>query len=323
MTDDELEEARKKWIQEQPQFKQLGIELAEALIREIRREGIWAEVESRPKEMDSLIRKLIQKREHTYDSLGDKVGVRVIVRFKDEIDPVLKIADRLFDVSNVENTAGRLKPEVLGYLSFHATIRFRIGDARASGYPPNKYSAELQVRTLAQHLWAEISHDSFYKNNETLRPLSNQLKRRVYILAGALELIDEEFNRIDREMPLVPELGVLKALERHHYKLTTRRGDSNVSLDVIRLLVPLYGVGTGQIIAHLDEFYSGHEQILREVYGRAEEMPGRSAFLFQPEALMIYDLLESDPLRIRRVWNERYPEKELERIANAFGVSFD
>ena len=47
------------------------------------------------------------------------------------------------------------------------------------------------------------------------------------------------------------------------------------------------------------------------------------AFLFQPEALLIYNLLSSSRDKTRKVWNEHYPERELERIANAFGVSLD
>lgn len=321
MTD--LEEVRKLWVQEKPKFERLGSEFAQELKDEIRREGIWAEVRSRTKEIDSLIRKLIRKPEHSYDSIGDKAGVRVIVRYKDEISLILEIADRIFELSNVENTADRLKPDVVGYLSIHGAIRFRPRDAKASEYPPGRFSAELQVRTLAQHLWAEMAHDAVYKNDETLQPVPTQLRRRIYILAGAVELADDEFNRIEREMPSMPEVGILKALERYQYKLTTRRGDPEISLDVIRLLAPLYNMEMRQIGAHLAEFYSNHEEILRDVYGRSEEMPDRSAFLFQPEALMIYDLLEVDPLRTRRVWNERYPERELERIANAFGISFD
>jgi ppGpp synthetase/RelA/SpoT-type nucleotidyltranferase len=321
MTD--LEEARKQWLREQPQFERLGIELAEALRKEIRREGIWAEVKSRPKEIDSLILKLIKKPNHTYDSLGDKVGVRVIVRYKDEINPILRIASTLFDLSDVENAADRLRPDTVGYLSIHAALRYRGNDQKAAQYPPDRFIAELQVRTLAQHLWAEMAHDTVYKNDETLQPLSNILKRRIYILAGVVELADEEFNRIEHEMPALPELSVLKALERHHFKLTTRRGDPEVSLEVIRLLSPLYTAEAGQIVASLDEFYASHEDVLHEVYGRAEELPDRSAFLFQPEALMIYDRLQADQLGVRRVWNERYPEKELERVANAFGISFD
>jgi ppGpp synthetase/RelA/SpoT-type nucleotidyltranferase len=323
MTPQELELARGIWVQERPRFEQLGIYMAGVLKAEIRRQGISAEVTSRPKEVDSLLRKLLLKGERTYDSLGDKLGVRAIVRHKDEVGLVLEISDKLFDLSNVENTADRLKADKVGYLSVHAVIKLRTGDARASEYPPEKFCAELQVRTLAQHLWAEISHDSFYKNDQTLRPVPDKLKRRIYILAGVVELADEEFNRIDREMPSVPELSVLKALERHHYKLTTRRGDPEISLDVIRLLTPLYNAEIRQIIAHLDEFYATHEGVLREVYLRAEAMPDRSAFLFQPEALMIYDLLESDQLNLRRVWNEHYPEKELERVANAFGISIE
>ena len=44
-------------------------------------------------------------------------------------------------------------------------------------------------------------------------------------------------------MPSVPEVQVLKALEKHYYKLTARRSDPEVSLDVIRALLPLYKQG--------------------------------------------------------------------------------
>jgi GTP pyrophosphokinase len=318
-----LEEARRRWVAERPDYECFGIDLAETLKNEIQRKGIWAEVTSRAKEIDTLLRKLIRKPTHTYDSIGDKVGVRAVVRYKDEIDPVLKIAERMFDVLTVENTVERLTPNAVGYLSVHAAIRFRTDDPKAAQFPPETFNAELQVRTLAQHLWAEMAHDTVYKNDVTLQPLPNLLKRRVYILAGVVELADEEFNRIEREIPVVPELRILKALERHFYKLTTRRGDAELSLDVIRLLVPLYDREAAQIISHLDEFYAAHEDVLQNVYEQAKGTPDRSAFLFQPEALMIYDLLEADSLSIRGVWNERYPEKELERIANAFGISFD
>jgi putative GTP pyrophosphokinase len=318
-----LEEARTRWILERPKYEKLGLEFARELGEEISREGIWAKLTSRPKEIDSLVRKLIWKPQYSYDTLLDKAGVRVVVRYKDEINLILEIADRSLHLSDVENAADRLDPNAVGYLSVHGAIRFRARDAKALEYPPDRFAAELQVRTLAQDLWAEMTHDSVYKNDETLQPLPNLIKRRVYILAGVIELADEEFNRIERSIPLVPEVTVLRALERHHYKLTARRADPEVSLEIIRTLSPLYGMESRQIVAHLAEFYASHESVLREVYGRAHGLSDRSAFLFQPEALMIYDLLELDQTAVRRAWNERFPEKELERIANAFGISFD
>ena len=113
-------------------------------------EGTWRKVNCLEadgilaKEVDSLIRNLIRNGQHTYDSLGDKAGVRVIVRYRREIDVVLGIAGRLFDLSDVENTADRLKPDTVGYLSVHAAIRFRVGDAEASEYPPDRFSANCR-----------------------------------------------------------------------------------------------------------------------------------------------------------------------------------
>jgi hypothetical protein len=63
--------------------------------------------------------------------------------------------------------------------------------------------------------------------------------------------------------------------------------------------------------------------LLHDVYSTAEELPDHSAFLFQPEALMIFDLLKKERLSARESWVEHYPVKELERIAEAFGMSFE
>lgn len=318
-----LEEARKRWMVQQPLFRQFGFEICRILETDIRADGILARVESRAKEIDSLVRKLILKRENTYETIGDKLGVRVIVRYKSEITRVLTIAGQIFEISGVENTADRLQPNSTGYLSIHAVLKLRAADRMAEQYPPETFHAELQVRTLAQHLWAEMAHDTVYKNDELLNPLPNPLKRRIFVLAGVVELADEEFNRIEQELPVTPELIILQALNRYHFTLTSRPGDPLTSLSVMRVLIPLYKQEAARIVTRLGEFYSTHLETLRHVYSRAEQAPERSAFLFQPEALMIYDLLESDQLATRTAWNRYFPEKELERFANDFGMSFD
>jgi hypothetical protein len=63
------------------------------------------------------------------------------------------------------------------------------------------------------------------------------------------------------------------------------------------------------------------------VYENARELDTEDAetpaFLFQPEILLIYNLLTAARDKTRTIWNENYPDRELERIANAFGVSLD
>jgi ppGpp synthetase/RelA/SpoT-type nucleotidyltranferase len=293
------------------------------LQRDLRNEGIWAEVSYRTKETDSLIRKLIKKPNHSYDSIGDKTGVRIILRYKNEIQPVLDLAKRIFEFGDLENKEDTLDFDQVGYLSVHVDIKLRSDHDKSIIYPSPKFHAELQVRTMAQHLWSEMSHDTFYKNDESLNPLQNSIKRRVYLLSGVVEMADNEFDKLNTDVPSLPELELLKSLEKHYFKLTTRRSDSELSLDVIRMLMPLYNKETQDITMHLDNFFDEHKDLFAEIYEEAEELPERSAYLYQPEAIMIYDLLSDDPIAIRKIWNAKYSEKELELIANSFGISFD
>jgi len=169
-----------------------------------------------------------------------------------------------------------------------------------------------------------MAHDSIYKNDETLNPLPNGLKRRVFNLAGAIELADNEFTRLRDDMPKTPECDLLRALERHYYRFTTRRWDPEVSKQIISFLLPVYGAEVSRIESRLDEFCAQHATTLAHVYDQAAtDSTDQSAFLHQPEALMIYNLLEIDRASTREVWGEHFPERELERLALKFGISFD
>jgi len=56
-----------------------------------------------------------------------------------------------------------------------------------------KFKAEIQVRTILQHAWAEIDHEIRYKNEENI-PI--EIKRRIYRLMALFELADEEFQNL-------------------------------------------------------------------------------------------------------------------------------
>jgi putative GTP pyrophosphokinase len=56
--------------------------------------------------------------------------------------------------------------------------------------------AEIQVRTVLQHAWAEIEHDIQYKSTSVI-PV--QIRRRFIALAGMLEIADREFQAVQDE----------------------------------------------------------------------------------------------------------------------------
>lgn len=319
----DVESARKRWIAERPAYKVLGSLLARKLRAAVQGQGIWCETSSRAKKPHSLVKKIL-KGGHTYETLPDKAGARCVVRYLSEAEVALSAACQLFDCRNLERKLEKLEQEDrLGYASIHMDVRLKQDDPDAANHQLANYWAELQIRTLGQNLWSEMTHDSFYKNDETLGTLPAGSRRRVNLMAGLIEVADREFDRLNKEMPLNLPAELYKALERHYYKLTAQRPDVQLSLDVIALLLPLYGaLGLLEIRNLIDDFFKNHESVLHSVYAEAEEWTA-SAFLYQPEMLMIYERLEADQVAARRVWNTRFPEPELERIANACGISFD
>ena len=120
----------------------------------------------------------------------------------------------------------------------------------------------------------------------------------------------------------MPEATILEALERQYYRLTSRQPDRALSLDVIKLLRPLYDAPPADWCAYFQGLLQEKREFFGEVFSIAEDNPQRSAFLFQPEILMIYDQLHKDPDRLRETWALQYPERELDRLASALGFSF-
>jgi hypothetical protein len=57
--------------------------------------------------------------------------------------------------------------------------------------------AEIQVRTILQHAWAEMEHDIRYKSAKESPPLVNQ---KFTSLAGLIEIADREFQMIQDEI---------------------------------------------------------------------------------------------------------------------------
>jgi hypothetical protein len=77
---EDLEYARTQWLQQEPVYAAFGAYLDAQLATIARRTGVPADVSVRTKEIDSLLKKLLRKPEHTYGSLGDKLGARIIVK---------------------------------------------------------------------------------------------------------------------------------------------------------------------------------------------------------------------------------------------------
>ena len=148
----------------------------------------------RLKSRDSLARKLARP-DRTYAQLWDVtdlVGLRVITYFEDGVDRVGKLVESRLAVDfhhSIDKRASRDAAR-FGYRSLHYVCR-------AGGELPAAARYEIQARTLLEHAWAEIEHDLGYKSRDAM-PVA--VRRRLNRLAGLLELADQEFVAIRREL---------------------------------------------------------------------------------------------------------------------------
>ncbi len=321
----DIEEARADWIEVREQYCEFAI-LLERRLNDITKElGIYAQVSARAKETHSLVKKLLSKPRLTYETLPDKVGARVVVRYRSEVEPIESRIRDCFSYATVEDKAEKLGTNKLGYQSIHVdSFGLQRSDADAPRFPPEAFLGELQIRTMSQHLWSEVSHDTFYKNDELVHQVPQDLQRRVNLTAGLVEVADREFDRMNSEAKPSPAIEVFNGLERMYYSVASRRPDVELSLEVINLVLPLYGtISAGEILRdHIYPRFEKDRQAIAEVYANPENGSADvSAFFFQPEALLLYDRLHEDRDQLLARWNEKFPEKELDRFAVALGFS--
>jgi ppGpp synthetase/RelA/SpoT-type nucleotidyltranferase len=165
-----------------------------------------AVVQVRAKSVSSFAEKCVRKLAKYPDpvhQLTDLCGGRVIAQTLEQVEAVKMFIERNFEILERDDKGLLLREDKFGYRDMHYLVRLLPKRAELIGFTPEEVVAigeriaELQVRSVVQHAWADILHDRMYK---TPLRLSAETKRTGALLAAIMEDGDRSFNRLAIEI---------------------------------------------------------------------------------------------------------------------------
>jgi ppGpp synthetase/RelA/SpoT-type nucleotidyltranferase len=196
-----------------PVYEKFAVLLSQILQKAVDQLGYLAIVQVRAKKVASFSNKIIMKDKYQnpLSDVTDLCGGRVIVHFQSQVAAVCEFIKNNFtvDEANSLDLKSRLKVNEFGYRSVHYVITPK--KSSILGIPvKNEFrnlKAEIQVRTLAEHVWADISHDRLYKTDLTI---PEEWKREAARLSAILENADNTFASMSQAIDSVSNVYELQ-----------------------------------------------------------------------------------------------------------------
>lgn len=141
--------------------------------------------EGRAKSYDSALRRVTEKNQSPPD-LHDLTGLRIVTTYEDEEKQIADELCRRFGAAELEE---KIKPN--GYRSTHVRITLGENEKQLLGVKSDSlpFRIEIQIRTVAAHIWSELEHKYQYDEDS---PLPDHLLLSFQQLADRLRQVDRQ-----------------------------------------------------------------------------------------------------------------------------------
>lgn len=277
-------------------------------------------IKPRLKDADGLVAKAFyrgKKYSNPYDDITDKVGVRFVVLLGRDI----KIAEQaLMSVEGLEFSKDRdyeeeqnKNPISFDYAAIHYVVRCRTdlefgGVGIAAGTP-----CEVQIKTLLQHAYSELTHDTIYKPQIQA---TSEMKRDAAKAMALLEATNDYFEKVSgRVKDIVNSLSeVTRTLSEIYRKEVGFAAEPTI---LEGLILDGYGaVSQGEYVSEIEKLISEKPFLINRVKERVGE--GNPIFK-QPSVWLVYLDIAKHGQRALENW--RLTNKEIEPLMNDLGES--
>jgi ppGpp synthetase/RelA/SpoT-type nucleotidyltranferase len=314
-----------QWTREEFNYTKLGKIIVDFLKESLSKYEMLPEITYRIKELLSIIKKIKkeQKRDEAYglNNLTDKLGIRIICPFLNDLDIVDKFITENFQIHKIEKKKDKIDFDKLDYQSNHYDVSIKYSTPEFSMFDQfQNMIFEIQVRTLNQHTWANSAHILFYKQDIDM---PDNMKRKIYRLLSIYEIADEEFalaNRYLQEQPDNFLYALLRKLEGKIYKYAKIDFDRGLAVDNIRILCSFFNeIEKEKINNGIENFIIENNKKIEHIFDTYKLCFYEIPFLTQPEIFIIWFGLEKFEFSITDNWSQYFDEFEIEQIKSIWG----
>ena len=197
---DKLKRQISAYQKKRPKYKKLAGLIEEILTKACKLYAPNAIVQARAKTLPSYAEKAVRKEAVYADPINqfnDLCGARIITHMPSEVYNFSEFIRDNFTINDAksQDVRERLRVNEFGYRSVHYIVILTTKTILGVPIPRELRGmrAEIQVRTLLQHMWANIAHDRVYK---TKIKVPQKWIRESARLAALMESADHSYERM-------------------------------------------------------------------------------------------------------------------------------
>lgn len=256
----------------------------------------------RLKDDNSLIDKAFYRSKpykHPYDDITDKVGTRFVLLTTEDIAPVSEAVNQSDKWSASKDRDYELEierdPTVFQYSAVHFVVRNAIARRFQGIEIAEGIACEVQIKTILQHAYSELTHDSIYKPKVDATP---SMHRAAAKSSALIEATNDYFIAVKHI------LQELIDSDRHSTESNARMYRHYVGVEptptgleglLVKNLIPLLD-GTWE--EELNRFLASNRRIGKVIAEKAAS----SLLHRQPSVLLVYYLVENKGELLRQNW---------------------
>lgn len=276
-------------------------------------------LDCRIKDEASLISKAFyrgKKYTDPYKEIQDKVGMRFVVLYLDDIEIIKGIVENCTEWSYSKDKDFQEErdknPEIFGYESVHYIVstckEMHIGETLI----PEGLPCEIQIRTLMQHAYCEMSHSIMYKQK-----VRSEVKRETSRSMALIESADIFFKEVKKMVARKEDKStiLLEQLNTLYYSLAPKSTPEDKMNDIILdALSELIYDGINEDIV---VFVEKHRKILQK---NISKYCSYKLIFRQPIILLVAFLIKNSPSKVKQLWP--LPENQIKPIYIFMGISY-